>query len=552
MGKLYRQPKLFKSPVRSMSFADDIDNGGVGPINPSYNNGGMVGPPEPYNNRPIDNSGPVVSPNPWNNPGQATYNQPGGVPDTPGGIYKTTGATVPGAPVVLNAPGGFFGAAARLGTPDLDPTDIPADYARLYTTEDVMRKRQKLLEQQQMAAGGRVAPGMGPMENVSRRAVQNVNAQQVKEQVAMPSYDVARANLASANQAMAQQQAAIDLQAQAAAGLAPSQAENLLSNAMAQNARQAMGLAQARGFSPSAIRGAQYQAAQAGQESAGSLAALRAQEMAAARDAYATSTQGLRASAIEQQRIEQETNLQAAQLKQNAEMYKTTTEGNRALANADMVLKARLANQNIDLDILKFNAQRGDQYALANLEAKLKQTGMNDAMVLAYMENIVGIDTSIMAAELARMKIEADRQTASAQMRSQWTGTILGTIGDLVGLGGMKGATTDVGAGYSDYTKMAGGTPSGSIIRAPIPATTATTATGPGAGAAPTTATTPAPTAQPPSDMIEVSPGNWVPRSAVDGLSLKGFRQAEPAGTYPGATARGNLFSPAMRKLTWS
>jgi len=54
------------------------------------------------------------------------------------------------------------------------------------------------------------------------------------------------------------------------------------------------------------------------------------------------------------------------------------------ISDADRILKADLANQGVDLDVAKFDALRGDQIQQFNIESKLKQQGLDDAAIAAW------------------------------------------------------------------------------------------------------------------------------------------------------------------------
>jgi hypothetical protein len=167
------------------------------------------------------------------------------------------------------------------------------------------------------------------------------------------------------------------------------------------------------GYNPAAIRLAQRQMSSAGQDIAGQSAVLAAQEAATARGQFG------------------EIATQQAQLAAAAKQFNATMEGQVAMANAENSLKAQLANQGVDLDLVKTNAARGDQFALANLEVQLRQSGMNDAMQLAYIASILGIDEQLLATEMARVGIEQQRHMLDTQTRTQILQSGIKAAGDV-------------------------------------------------------------------------------------------------------------------------
>jgi len=54
-------------------------------------------------------------------------------------------------------------------------------------------------------------------------------------------------------------------------------------------------------------------------------------------------------------------------------------------ASLERSLRANLANQGVDLDVLKTNAAAGNQMAIAELQAQLQKLGMDDAMAQTYI-----------------------------------------------------------------------------------------------------------------------------------------------------------------------
>ena len=279
-------------------------------------------------------------------------------------------------------------------------TDVkPVDYARVEQAQSGMKESQNWLKGLYETAGNRAAPQVAAPQAIDRSGVRNVSVGGI--------------------QAPTVSQTQIDPQAysmmrDAAMGLAPSAAQGLMRQGMQQAASQSLGMAGTRGgYNPAAIRLAQRQMSSAGQDIAGQSAVLAAQEAATARGQFG------------------EIATQQAQLAAAAKQFNATMEGQVAMANAENSLKAQLANQGVDLDLVKTNAARGDQFALANLEVQLRQSGMNDAMQLAYIASILGIDEQLLATEMARVGIEQQRHMLDTQTRTQILQSGIKAAGDV-------------------------------------------------------------------------------------------------------------------------
>ena len=261
-----------------------------------------------------------------------------------------------------------------------------------------MKDNQNWLKAMMDANAARTAPQAAAPTMMNRGGVRNVTAPALGNapQAGMTNIDPQ----------------AIELQRQAAMGLAPSQATGLLQQGIGQAGQLGMALAGARGgYSPAAVRGAQREMSAATQNAAAQASQIRAQEMASARAGFA------------------DISTRQAEITQQAKLFNTSQEGQFAMAQADMQLRAAMANQGVDLDILKANAQRGDTFALANLQAEMQTMGMNDSMQLAYVSQILGIDEQILATEMARISIDQQRYIADQQSRMGLLGSIVGAVG---------------------------------------------------------------------------------------------------------------------------
>jgi hypothetical protein len=335
--------------------------------------------------------------------------------------------------------------AVRKGFRAIDPTMIghvnAADMTGLQAAQDRMTDRQDWLGQMYDAAGKRQAPTLPQMDRINRNSIQNAQATQLGQ-----SPTVAASQFANIDPR------ALELQRQAAMGLAPSQATGMLQQGISQAGQLGMALAGARGgYSPAAVRGAQRQMSASVQDASAQAAQIRAVEMATARQAYGDLSMGVA-----------ELNAKQAELTQQANMYNASQRGQYELAQADLNLRAQLANQGVDLDVMKTNAARGDAYALANLQASLATMGMNDAMQLAYVSQITGIDAQLLGAEAQKVALESQRQAALAKNRTDIMLPGVRAIGDLLGKlassgggnsgAGVNGAPGTTGSGaYTPY-----------------------------------------------------------------------------------------------------
>jgi len=330
-----------------------------------------------------------------------------------GMTVATGGASVPFNVAVEGVGGG--------DASNLDWTKVGrADPAAMRDQASIMRNRQAdLLKQQGQYTAGRQSPRAAQMQEMPRGLVREARALPVAYQAQPVGAEIGPIDTA-------QSQQAIEMARQQALGQGPSGAGLLMRQGMERNARQAMALAGARGYNPAALRQAEYQMSGAGQEAALEAAQLQAQQQLAGQQQFLTGAQT-------QQQLAQNVALQQAELSQRANEFAATQEGQVALAEADAQLAANLANQGVDLEILKSNAARGDTYALANLEAQLKQQGLDDAMTLAYLSQITGIDTNILNAEMGLIAGEEQRQRAIADARSKTAGGLLSGVGSVLG-----------------------------------------------------------------------------------------------------------------------
>lgn len=223
----------------------------------------------------------------------------------------------------------------------------------------------------------------------------------------------------------ANQQAAVAMSKAAAEGNAPSFAEQLLrrqsENAVKQQASQMAGKA----FNPAALRQAQLSGAQAQMAAGEQAAALRAQEMATARSEFGNLASQERGQNItlEQSRQQTELGMRGQDVQQ-----------------ADTALRAAMANQGVDLDVLKSNAAAGNQAALANLDAQLKTMGLDEAKRASYMQTIVGGYGTLASDEIKQAQLAESQRQADLQARIEKNKANMGLAGAGAAAAGVIGA----------------------------------------------------------------------------------------------------------------
>jgi hypothetical protein len=259
-----------------------------------------------------------------------------------------------------------------------------------------------------------------------------------------------------------QQQAQLGAQLAArAAGQGMSPAQLQLQQATEENiARQAAARA---GMSGAGAALARREAARAGattaQLGAQQAAALRAQETAEAQQQQAQLAQAARgqdislasgqaqltageraqASAQQQQALLAQAEITAREraqesAQQDAAFKQASAQEQQAmLANQEAKLRADLANQGVDLDVLKDNAKRKDAASIAEVQSQLQQLGMSDDMIKAYMQqelNMTALDVDLLTGRQTRAATAAQ---AEAERKA-------GITGGLIGAGGAIGA----------------------------------------------------------------------------------------------------------------
>jgi hypothetical protein len=94
---------------------------------------------------------------------------------------------------------------------------------------------------------------------------------------------------------------------------------------------------------------------------------------------------------------------------------------------ADLNLRAQMANQGVDLDVLKTNAAAGNQAAIANMDAALRAQGMDDARIANYMQTALGITGQA----LQKKQLEQQASQAKTDMWMKLGGALVGAGGTL-------------------------------------------------------------------------------------------------------------------------
>jgi hypothetical protein len=212
------------------------------------------------------------------------------------------------------------------------------------------------------------------------------------------------------------------LQAQAA-GTAPSLAELQAKRAGERTLAQQLAFAAGATGPQAALarRQAAGQIATTGQEIAATAAEARIQEQRTAQQLLGQVAGQARQLDVQKNMAEQEANLKAQLanqgvdldiVKQNAAAGNQAALANLAATTADMdrTLKAAFQNQAAELDIMKQNAALGNQTAIANMDATLKKMGLDDAMTKAYMQNELGLATANIDAALKTTQLQDVRE----------------------------------------------------------------------------------------------------------------------------------------------
>jgi hypothetical protein len=173
-------------------------------------------------------------------------------------------------------------------------------------------------------------------------------------------------------------------------------------------AQLAMNAGKSGSASPLALRTAAQNQASIGADIAAQSGMLRLQEQQQAQKALGDFTTGVRGQDINMAQSQADLDNQANLANLSA-----------ATADADRTLKANLANQGVDLDVLKTNAAAGNAAAQANLSAELTKMGLDDNMQMAFLQNQLGMTKIQAEAQIAEAKIKSDESIAQAAGENQ-------------------------------------------------------------------------------------------------------------------------------------
>jgi hypothetical protein len=232
-------------------------------------------------------------------------------------------------------------------------------------------------------------------------AAANRNAPRMNYTDAYGGLDEAAAQRALGGQARQSQLSALALQRQAAEGKVPSQAQLLGRNMLDQGLQaQLAGAASARGggmAQAAAMRQAAQGAAAFQQQGVNNLSALRAQEMATARDAYQQGAYGIRAGDYAGATNANQSAAQFAQMEQMRaanEMQQRTLNQNGQQFYEQQAFNVNQAALNANLG-LAGNAQANDQF---RTQMAMADQQRSDAMWAAAM----GAGSTVMAGAVTR------------------------------------------------------------------------------------------------------------------------------------------------------
>jgi hypothetical protein len=179
---------------------------------------------------------------------------------------------------------------------------------------------------------------------------------------------------------------------------------------------------------------AQQAAMRAGASGAGAALARREIGRTGAQLSQQAAQQGALLRAQEQQAAQAQLGQLAAQARGQDIGLATSQaqmEQQAILQSADQNLRAQLANQGVDLDVLKDNARRGDAASLANMQSQLQQLGMNDAMIKAYMGQELGATGLQANIATGQQSALAQQQAAQAAASSQQQAGMMSGIATL-------------------------------------------------------------------------------------------------------------------------
>ena len=224
-----------------------------------------------------------------------------------------------------------------------------------------------------------------------------------------------------ARRSRAQQSRDLGLMRSAAQGEAPSVAEQQLKQGAEQSIKaQQAAAASARGGAgarAAANRQAAFQGAETMTQTNQQAAALRAGEMAQAREQLMAGGQALRAGDIDQQ----STQLAAAQTALQPTLAQAQLQQQAGLQTQQLGAQAGMQQTGLQTQAGLQNQQLQNQIALANLQSQLQSQGMQNQYNLGLMGQVDSSTKAALGADITREQLLANVGMSNEQMRfEQW------------------------------------------------------------------------------------------------------------------------------------
>lgn len=333
-------------------------------------------------------------------------------------------------------------------------------------------ERKKKLQAAEEKYNNRAAPQITPdqVERVDRNQVREVNATPIQA----GTMQAATIDQTQANQVRERQMGLINQLEAQAQGKGPSIAQQQLQQGM--EANLAASLAARAGTQGSgaslARRDIAQQQVNQGQALAAQSGIQRLQEQGQAQQLL-----GQTAGQTRGQDLEVATS--QAGFEQQASVKNLDTKTQVDMANMEADLKSQLANQGVDLDVLKTNAAAGNAASLANLEAKLRQAGMNDDMIKAYMSDLTTQRGQDLNFKADSQRTSSNEYIAKSDAQAKQEAGFLGAISTFAGgmatksdINAKKNITPAPGPGQRQAfaTALQNGAKPGQTQAQPVPA----------------------------------------------------------------------------------
>lgn len=249
----------------------------------------------------------------------------------------------------------------------------------------------------------------------------------------MARSDAARVDTGQQGQIRAQQEQALGMLTDAAAGRAPSAAEQMLQRASDRAMQQQFAMAaSARGNQVAgAGRAAMMNAAAINSDAMEQARIQRAQEQATARGQLVGALSDTRGQdiglATTQAGFQQQTNLANQQAFNQGEMFNAGAANSNNQLNAQFAQQVMLQNQDAVNRFRLQQQQLGTQTALANLDAQLKQSGLDQDQQRMLIQAILQGNQQAIQGNAAAVTAEA----AAKQAQNAFYGGLLQTGGTM-------------------------------------------------------------------------------------------------------------------------